>query len=338
MREQSDKKNLMLDDGTQLTGLNRWIPTIIVFCVVAGFFTLSWYAYHAGMQSVKEEDLLIVEADTGPLKEKPSDPGGMQFPNQDKTIFETFGNTESKPQRVERILPTPEEPMSKDAEDNTKTWVNKKTTNALSANTDEDGTRTEILISSATPPPSKESEKAEGYVAKREDTKTSFVQEKLKEREAEKARLKAHKEKALKEKMEKEQAAAEAEKREAAKKREIEIRRKEDASTQAAKERAAEQKTAMQKSDNAPSSQASNTGAQMVQLGAFRSNDEANRAWETMHIKHKILSDKRPTVVRADLGEKGVYYRLRVANLDDAKTLCTVLKSTGQACLPVSAK
>src|SRR5690606_18973570 len=65
-----------------------------------------------------------------PIKEKPADPGGMQFPNQDKTIFDTFnGNATPTAQNVERILPSPEEPMSKDLDTSeTSTWINNKLT------------------------------------------------------------------------------------------------------------------------------------------------------------------------------------------------------------------
>ncbi|MBY0406615.1 MAG: hypothetical protein K2Q01_02900, partial [Rickettsiales bacterium] len=112
-----------------VSGMARWIPTFVVFCVVGGFFALSWYAYHAGMESVREEDLLVVEVEKTPMKEKPADPGGMQFPNQDKTIFDTFSGSKTPSQNVERILPSPEEPISKDIDTSeTSTWINNKLT------------------------------------------------------------------------------------------------------------------------------------------------------------------------------------------------------------------
>ncbi len=87
---------------------------------------LAWYAYHAGTQSTKDEDLLVVEADKTPMKEKPLDPGGMKFPNQDKTIFETFSN--AQPPKVERVLPAPEEPLPQEMpiRPETTTWMNDK--------------------------------------------------------------------------------------------------------------------------------------------------------------------------------------------------------------------
>lgn len=93
------------------SGIMKWIPTIMLVSVITGFIMLAYYAYHSGKESVKEEELLVIEADKTPIKEKPEDPGGMKFPNQDKTIFETFSNSPTPP-KVERVLPSPEEPIT----------------------------------------------------------------------------------------------------------------------------------------------------------------------------------------------------------------------------------
>lgn len=100
------------DDISNANGILKWIPTIMLVSVVTGFLALSYYAYNTGRQSVKEDDLLVIEAEKTPMKEKPLDPGGMKFPNQDKTIFETFSNNQA-PAKVERVLPAPEEPITK---------------------------------------------------------------------------------------------------------------------------------------------------------------------------------------------------------------------------------
>lgn len=93
------------------SGIMKWIPTIMLVSVITGFIMLAYYAYHSGKESVKEEELLVIEAEKTPIKEKPEDPGGMKFPNQDKTIFETFSNTPPSA-KVERVLPSPEEPIT----------------------------------------------------------------------------------------------------------------------------------------------------------------------------------------------------------------------------------
>jgi cell division protein FtsN len=86
-----------------------------------------------------------------------------------------------------------------------------------------------------------------------------------------------------------------------------------------------------------PSTVRAATGTHLVQVGAFRSDDEANAMWTRMEGKlGEYLSGKAPDVERADLGAKGVYYRLRIgpfASADDAKTYCEGLKSRGQDCL-----
>lgn len=79
------------------------------------------------------------------------------------------------------------------------------------------------------------------------------------------------------------------------------------------------------------------SGSHLVQVGAFRSNDEANTFWSRMNGKvGSYLDGKSRDIERADLGAKGVYYRLRIgpfSTSDAAKTYCEGLKSRGQDCL-----
>ena len=79
------------------------------------------------------------------------------------------------------------------------------------------------------------------------------------------------------------------------------------------------------------------SGSHLVQIGAFGSQTEADQSWARLQKKlGEYLSAKSPDVERADLGAKGVYYRLRVgpfASYDDAMDYCQGLKSRGQDCL-----
>lgn len=87
----------------------------------------------------------------------------------------------------------------------------------------------------------------------------------------------------------------------------------------------------------AAASGAAISGSHVVQVGAFRSNDEALAQWSRMQAKMgDFLSGKGPDVEVADLGDRGVYYRLRIgpfSSADDAKTYCAGLKERGQDCL-----
>lgn len=99
------------------------------------------------------------------------------------------------------------------------------------------------------------------------------------------------------------------------------------------------QQTAAAPAATTPSSGAVNAGdgSHVVQVGAFRSNDEAMAQWGRLQTKlGDFLSGKGPDVETADLGDRGVYHRLRIgpfSSADDAKTYCAGLKERGQDCL-----
>ncbi|MCF8480789.1 MAG: SPOR domain-containing protein [Rhodospirillum sp.] len=86
----------------------------------------------------------------------------------------------------------------------------------------------------------------------------------------------------------------------------------------------------------------STTGAKgdtLVQVAALRSEAAAEEAWRGIQSKNKELLGGFPhQIVRADLGDKGIYFRLRVGPVGDqtqAKSLCETLKSRGQGCIVV---
>lgn len=79
------------------------------------------------------------------------------------------------------------------------------------------------------------------------------------------------------------------------------------------------------------------SGSHLVQVGAFGSDDEAQLHWTRLQARlGDYLDGKAPDVERADLGERGVFYRLRVgpfASADAAASYCEGLKQRGQDCL-----
>lgn len=60
--------------------------------------------------SVDIEKLPIVRADEEPYKVQPEQPGGLDIPNRDKLIYGRLRGQE-QPGRVERLIPAPERPM-----------------------------------------------------------------------------------------------------------------------------------------------------------------------------------------------------------------------------------
>jgi tetratricopeptide (TPR) repeat protein len=72
-----------------------------------------------------------------------------------------------------------------------------------------------------------------------------------------------------------------------------------------------------------------------VQVTSATSEDAAWSTWKKMQAKHRVLGNKKPVVIKADLGAKGVFYRVRLAGFDDqnaAKSTCSKLKAGGVKC------
>lgn len=73
----------------------------------------------------------------------------------------------------------------------------------------------------------------------------------------------------------------------------------------------------------------------MVQIASAASEDAAWSTWKKMQARNKALRNLKPIVVRADLGTKGVFYRIRLHGFEDqggAKAACGKLKSAGVNC------
>ncbi|MFM8746529.1 MAG: SPOR domain-containing protein [Aestuariivirga sp.] len=72
-----------------------------------------------------------------------------------------------------------------------------------------------------------------------------------------------------------------------------------------------------------------------VQLASATSEDGAWSSWKKMQGRYKVLAGKEPVVVRADLGAKGVFYRVRLVGFDsqsEAGSACARLKAKGVKC------
>lgn len=80
-------------------------------------------------------------------------------------------------------------------------------------------------------------------------------------------------------------------------------------------------------------------GAYLVQLAAARSNEGAEGEWKRLSGQHADLLGKlNHMVLEADLGDRGVFYRLRVGPLDDrsaAEDLCAALTEKNVGCIVV---
>jgi len=82
---------------------------------------------------------------------------------------------------------------------------------------------------------------------------------------------------------------------------------------------------------------AATAGGYVLQIGAYKSQADAEAAWKAYKGRHAaLLTGYSENIQQVDLGEKGTWYRLRVAGLGDrevALALCDRLKADGGACI-----
>ena len=112
-----------MEDYDELTTVTDDLPRsramswLVLTVAVGGFAALAYYAYHAGTRSARDGEMLIVQADQSPIKEAPTNPQGEDFANKDKTIYDVIAPaSQTTTDKVEKLLPEPEKPVSQTRE------------------------------------------------------------------------------------------------------------------------------------------------------------------------------------------------------------------------------
>ena len=81
------------------------------------------------------------------------------------------------------------------------------------------------------------------------------------------------------------------------------------------------------------------SGDYLIQIVALRSQEAAEGEWDRVSRRHSsILGSYRPLIVKTDLGDRGIFYRLRagpLASRNDAEQLCSALAAENVGCLVV---
>jgi hypothetical protein len=88
-----------------------------------------------------------------------------------------------------------------------------------------------------------------------------------------------------------------------------------------------------------PAAGAAAAGAFRVQIASLRTTEDAAKSWEKLKTTNPDLLGKLPgNVVRADLGDKGTFYRVVAGSFSDrdaANDFCAKLKQRNVGCLVV---
>ncbi|PJB71092.1 MAG: hypothetical protein CO093_06020 [Alphaproteobacteria bacterium CG_4_9_14_3_um_filter_47_13] len=89
----------------------------IVLCLVVFLVSVLWYSYPREAERHDPGALPIIRADAGQIRVAPDDPGGMDIPHRDSTVFETLHAGLEEGQRVrpvENLLDDIEEPLTRE--------------------------------------------------------------------------------------------------------------------------------------------------------------------------------------------------------------------------------
>jgi len=98
----------------------RGVPKsgIAVLSILA-FAAIIWYAYPSGQEKYDGADVPVITADAAPYKFKPDDPGGIDVPHRDSTVFNPLEKKAAP--GAEKLMPETAEPRAERQDGGTKT-------------------------------------------------------------------------------------------------------------------------------------------------------------------------------------------------------------------------
>lgn len=336
--EDNNNQPSVYEDDEQEGGLFRWMSALVVVLAIAGFFGLAWYAYHNGGDTVDENDVELIKADKTPMKEAPANPGGMQIPNQDKTVYGLISGTPEKPV-VERILPAPEEPIARGNNGGTTTWMSDSAKNKTVA---EDATKTAPTSVAPTPTPT-----AVGSAITPSPTPTPAPTAPKEQFNP----AKAHSDTVAKPSSAPIPAMPTPTPSPVPTPTPSPSVAKTPSQAIVPKPTPTPAAVVSDDSDDVEDSQESKPKATKasappagvrVQLGAYKSQVEAESNWTKIAREFADeVKDKQHYVLRADLGDKGIFYRLQLAPFDNSEAadqFCIDFVSAGQGCIATKGK
>jgi hypothetical protein len=296
---------------------------IFVSAVVAA---MGWYflAGRGDTSAAVEGGAPVVKADPMPYKYKPDDPGGLQVENQDKLIYDRMAK-ESPPKRVENLLPEPEAPRAPPIKEPEKprpaaaTKAEEPKADAPKATAEVPKAETpKAKDIAATPEKAPEPAAAAAPEEPKRDAMADLVAQITGETKTPSA------------------PAASAPTAPPASRPMLLVPRAAEDQPSA---QVASAPTPLAAPAPAPTSPTQVPGAISIQLASARSQEAAMSEWKRISGRNAdILGSYTPSVVQAEVPEKGTYYRLRVGPFADKATadaLCAQLAQRSVSCITV---
>ena len=286
---------------------SRWSSILWVlgiFFVLAGTAVGGWIFLGDSLLLDPDAEIPLVRAEPGPVKVRPESPGGMEVPDRDKLIYGRMEGEEGT-EEVEQLLPPPPEP---------KPLPQPETPEEIAP------APSEVASAQVTAPqPAEPSNKPLSLMPEPEQKPQPVVP---------KPEAVASK-----------PAASPAPVPKSEPQPEPKPEPKPQPKAEPAPNPVAAPKPAPKPAAKPTAPAVTGEPAYRVQLAAVRSESAAKSEWNRLRRKHPdLLGGLTLHVMRADLGKKGIYYRVRGGPLADeaaARNLCAKLSGQGVGCLVV---
>ncbi len=275
----------------------------------------AWYLLKGSGVTFTPGAVGFIKADPTPYKVRPDNPGGMQVENQDKLVYDRVAKGQT-PNRVENLLPPAEEPKAPPM-------------------------KPAVPAAVPAPPPVEAAKPTEPApapeVAKVEPPKPEPAPEAAKPEASPPPPAKTEAKPAAPAADPLAAAVAAATGGRTSATGPIEVKPEAKPEAPAAEPTPAPAAPAAAAPE--PQVAAATAGAYQIQLASVLSEDAAMAEWKRLSGKNKdILGAYKPAVTKADLGDRGVFYRLRAGPLADkaaADALCASLAAVNVGCIVV---
>ena len=293
--------------SSQRSGGGAFGKAILVVVALAAFAALGWFGYGFLAPGVPTGEPPLIKADANPIKRRPADPGGIDPPHQDKTVYDQVSPGQSG-EVVEKLLPPPETPVTppetEAAEDTETVAESEQPTEPGQVADAEAAGGDDALESTETPEPPVQEE-----TIATEDAPSELAPVEETESEPEPAVESVE-----------ETPVAETEPEPAAQEPSV------TPAESTPVEETPTQTVAVPEATPPPP-----TGGYRVQIAAMRSPEAAEKAWARLQKKHgEVLGGLEFFMQRVDLGEgKGVFFRVQGGPLPDrasASDICAQLR------------
>lgn len=273
----------------------------LVIALVAFLGSVLWYSWP---REVAHQELMavpIIHADAGPIKEVPSDPGGMDIPHRDSTVFDTMRTADNS--GVENLLSDREEPLPRE-----QVFAGLKT----------DIKKADIKIEGRTVATYERKDKpvADAAVAAEAETVEEAVAAIYAEADVEAE--------AVAETAAAEQAAVTEEVVTAAANIPTPTSKPDMATSSAALNRT-EPAAGIEQMAKSSAAAVQTGGNYYVQFASLKSDADARNAWSDLQGEFAVLKSLSLRVQQADLGARGTFYRVQAGPITEAsaRSICS---------------